>query len=1266
MAGTATFGQWMKQRRKALDLTQEELALQVGCSLSIIEKIESSVRRPSKQIADLLADHLQIPPAEREAFVRFARAAQDDSALNQLVPSLAQAPVGGFPPCPYRGLAAFRAEDAAFFFGRAAVAERLAGAVPTAPLVALVGPSGSGKSSVVMAGLSGCFPNLTVIRPGARPLDALAAVPASALLVVDQFEELYTLCPDAGERRQFVAELLRRPPAVDCGSVVLTLRADFLGHALGDRLLADALQGNTVVLGPMTRDELRQAIEGPAALQGVSFEAGLVERILRDVRDEPGNLPLLEFALTALWEQAAETQTLQLTHSGYTAIGGVTVALVQRAEEIYAGLSKEEQDLARRVFEQMVQPGEGTEDIRRQATRAELGEEGWGLAQWLAGVRLTVVDRETVEVVHEALIPHWDRLRGWLAADRQFRAWQERLRAALRQWEASGRDEGALLRGAPLAEAEGWLTAKSAQGERSAEMSAAERAYIARGLALREREAMEREAQRRRELEAAQRLAATEKQRAEEQAAAAAQLRRRAVYLAGALIVAALLALLALGAGWQANQNAQAARDAQAQTEAQRKITFSRELAQAALVNLNVDPERSALLALQALSVTYTTEAEDALRQALPAMNVLSTFTAHTAGINHMILSPDGTRLATTSLDNTARVWDAATGQALFTITATQYFFGVDFSPDGRLLATSVPAENTVAIWDATTGRPLLTFTQTERVYDVGFSPDGAELAGVLADSDAVQLWRLAPARGENAITARAVLSFTGHTAAVHNFAFSTDGARLATTSSDQTVKIWDVKTGQALATFVLGRYSATVVLFSPDGMLVAAGDSNGVISIFDVVSGQKVMNIPGHAGQIYSLDWSADGSRLVSGGADGLVRVWDVWQGAGRDIVTLVGHQGAVVGVAFDPAGTTIYAASDDGLVKHWGSTPRGELQVFTAPPGKLASLFSVDYSPDGTRLATAGSRGWVKIWDAQTGAELLNLAGHDPAAQGVGNVLEANFSPDGKLLATNGLDGKVILWNAISGQTVMTLTASCSTSTNYSGNTFDPTGRYLAAACSQDKLIRIWNVVSGAEQQVITHTGKIRDLAYSPDGTRIAAAANDRTARIWDLASGRLLLTLKPEAPGDPVSVAYSPDGTRLAVVGAGPLLQLYDANTGAVLLALTGHGGNVTDVVFSPDGTLLATASEDQTAKVWDAQSGQELFTLYGHHNAVYGVSFSPDGRRLVTASWDRTARVYAITRAELIAAARARVTRGLTEAECRKYLHLENVALCPKKP
>lgn len=452
-------------------------------------------------------------------------------------------------PCPYRGLSAFREQDALFFFGREIFIKKLVEAVQQQPLTAVLGASGSGKSSIVFAGLvSELRPQrnwiIAHLRPGSDPFRALAtallplyeidldrtdqlvripklanylregalslsdianniiqtqanvdrhqqSLPALSsaslprlLLVIDQFEELYTLSTDVQIHHRFLDILLDTLQQIQPSlHFLFTLRADFLGQVLSHRPLADALQNADLKLGPMSHQELELVIENPAKKLGVAFEAGLVKRILDDVGQEPGNLPLLEFALTLLWERQNYGW---LTHQAYEAIGRAKGALTHYADAVYNNLSPAEQERTRRVFVQLVRPGEGTEDTRRVAMQSEL-EVNWSLVQYLATARLVVTNQnaeglETAEIVHEALIQGWSRLRQWMTTDRTFRTWQERLRGALRQWQTTGKDGGALLRGVLLAEAEGWLT------ERERDLSSQEVEFIKSSLLARTQE----------------------------------------------------------------------------------------------------------------------------------------------------------------------------------------------------------------------------------------------------------------------------------------------------------------------------------------------------------------------------------------------------------------------------------------------------------------------------------------------------------------------------------------------------------------------------------------------------------------------------------------------------------------------------------------------------------------------------------------------------------------------------------------------------------
>jgi WD40 repeat protein/DNA-binding SARP family transcriptional activator len=1210
-----------------------------------------------------------------------------DGSVPEVILERSIVPAG---PCPYRGLAAFREEDAPFFFGRESFVERLVESVKERSVVtAVVGPSGCGKSSTVFAGL---LPRLrdaggwliAGFRPGSRPFRTQAAALAPLLeldeagqggrltleqaaghvlehsrgvnrllLVVDQFEELYTLCPDPAVRRRFLDGLLATvdghgAPGLqgDCFRLLLTLRADFMGQALAYRPFADVLQDASLLLGPMMRGELRVAIERPALKQGVLFETGLVERILDDVGQEPGYLPLLEFALTLLW---GEESYGWLTHAGYERIGRVEGALARYADEVYQALGESEREGARRILAQLVQPGEGTEDTRRVATRAELGQENWAVVQHLADQRLVVTGRdaaggETAELVHEALIQGWGQLRTWMEADRAFRTWQERLRAGLRAWEAADRDEGALLRGAPLAEAEGWLA------ERGRELSDGEKTFIQAAVTVRDRRAAEREAQRQRELEAARKLAATERARAEEQTRAARRLRRRALFLGGALVVAGVLAVIAFLLSRQATRERAAAQQ-------QARIATARELAAAAISNLDVDIERSILLAIQAVEVsrsegqTVLPEAVSALHQAINTSRLLFTL-PHGSSAAY---SPDGTRLVTAGDDNTVNMWDVTTQEVRHTLTGhTDDVLDVVFGPDGSRLATT-SIDRTARVWNAQSGEEMLTLPGHDHaLFRLAFSPDGVCLAATsLVDGTAI-VWDVA--------TGEELLTLEGHYSDLYAVAFSPDGEHLVTGGWDFTAKVWDAQTGDELFDLYSGDDWVTAVAFSPDGHRLAAALQTFGVAVWDwehalsAEGGQQELTMHIRSGFVESIAFSPDGTRLATGSSEGTLQVWD--SASGRELIKQAAHTQSIQSVAFSPDGRQLATSSPDGTTKLWDLTPEGSREWRTLSGYSVP--INLAFSPDGRLFALNSMDGRTLVMDVASGEELLHLTHPtDPW-----NIV---FSPDGRRLALSFFDGTAGMWelqvaeDGLSAQEIYRVRHS---DLPLWGLALSPDGERFVTG-GDEGTAKIWDASGGRELLTVDSQGWINAVAHSPDGTHIAAAGLG-PARIWDGTTGEALLTLAghtrsglSEAPAIN-DLTYSPDGRKLATAGWDGTARIWDTASGELLLTLSGHSGWLMRLKFSPDGSTLATTSNDGTARLWDAETGEELCTLTGHTQAVFDVAFSPDGRLLATSSWDGTLRFYLLPIEELIALAETRVTRSLTREECRHFLHLDQ---CP---
>ncbi|MGD9144483.1 MAG: protein kinase [Anaerolineae bacterium] len=1278
---------------------------------------------------------------------------------------------------PYKGLRPFYEADAADFFGREALTQRLLARLAEedgmAHFLAVVGPSGSGKSSVVRAGLipalrRGALPgskNWFVIQmlPGAQPLEELETAllriainpPESLLrqmregehgllraikrvlpaddagpdrselvLLIDQFEEVFTLVEDESERAQFLEGLLAA--ATDPRGrlrVILTLRADFYDRPLEYAGLGELVRQHTEVVLPLSSTELERAIAGPAERVGVDLEPGLLAEIVADVTDQPGALPLLQYALTELFEGRAGNL---LTQEAYHGLGGVLGALGQRAEELYQGLDADGQEAARQLFLRLVTLGEGMEDTRRRVLRAELTALQLSktsaervhitpvvldkVIDLFGHHRLLTFDRDpltrgpTVEVAHEALLREWGQLRKWLDASREDLRAHRRLTAAAAEWIDANQDDGFLLRGSRLNQFEDWAK------ETDLALTQAERDYLQASLALREQREARREQERAARALAAEQMrqAEIERQRATEQARTSRYLRWLAGGLAAVLIVAVAATVFAL---IQRSESQQLLRQ-----------SISHRLTAAAINSLDRYPERSVLLALEAVSATYATdktvtrEANMALRRALQAVRVQHTLFGHGGPVYDVAISPDGTCLATASADRTAKVWSlvssaAIPGEELVALSGhTRPVRSVAFGPPGGAaercgarLATASDDE-TVKVWSlapssaegtelraGASGEEILTLSgHTGPVLSVVFDPDGTRLATTSLDGT-VRVW--------DAATGQELLALSGHTGPVQGIAFSPDGMLLATGGEDGAVKVWSLSSGadpagEELLTLSAHAGPVYAVAYSPDGTRLATVGADGTARVWDATSGEELLTLSGHSGPVRDVAFSPDGTRLATTGADEKVKVWSLGSGAipsagsfqdmlrasaaGQELLTLSGHTGPVHGITFSPDGTRLATASEDRTGRVWDVSADQELPALF---GHVGTVWDAAFSPDGTRLATAGEDRTARVWslassadpstDLGTGAlgqEVLTLSGH---SQDVNFVA---FSPDGTRLATASYDGTAKVWSLASstaapGEALLTL----------SGHTgwvmcvaFSPDGTRLATT-SADGTARVWDAASGDELITLPgHTGLVYAVAFSPDGTRLATASYDGTARVWSLASsaatsGQALLTL-PGHTGWVFGIAFSPDGTRLATCGEDGTGRVWDVASGRELLTLSGHTDWALDIAFSPDGGSLATASADGTVRVWDATSGEELLTLPGETDLVDGVAFSPDGARLVMAGAGGMVRIVVLDVEELMAQACSRVTRNLTEAEWEAYLghDLPYRRTCPDLP
>ncbi len=851
-------------------------------------------------------------------------------------------PAAGEPP--FKGLPFFEVADADLFFGREALTERLLQRLHPLPLgegwgegerfLAVVGASGSGKSSLVRAGVAAtlrrdeptCSPYaaIHIITPTAHPLEALAlaltqeadsvkatvaliddmaADPRSfhlhvrkrlhsfpdrrLLIVVDQLEELFTLCGDVVERQRFVDNLMvAASEATGQTAVLITLRADFYHHCAQFERLREALEAHQAYIGAMTVDELRRAIEEPAHRHGWEFEPGLVDLILRDVGDEPGSLPPLSHALLETWKRRrGRTLTLQ----GYAESGGVHGAIARTAEAVYRQLTAEQQAIARSIFLRLTELGEGTQDTRRRAALSELvsgrheAEVVQGVMQRLADARLITAERETMQVAHEALIREWPTLHEWLEQDREGLRVHRHLTETAQEWVRLGRDAGELYRGARLAQALEWAQ------RHEDELNPLEDEFLATSRERAQREEAEREAQRAHELEHVRALAEeqakraeAEKQRAEEQqrraeeqTCSASRLRQRAAYLTAALLIALLAAIAAGVLGDQARrQSSQNALLAAQNIDIANTAQAGEATAQAASTRAVAEQIVAMTSRAQEAGQRATAEARQAVALTAQAREAVQRATAQAASTQAVEQRDQAQYQARVALANQLAALSLASERAdLALLLSVQGYNLVDTPQSQGSMFTALQKSG---------GLRRMLFGHQGYVERLAFSPDGAMLVSSGIDGT-IRFWDL-----QTGQPIGLPLSLTSGNA-TKGMDFSPDGAVLAFASDDVTVHLLDVKTGQQIGQLASDRYVTFLetVAFASHGTLLATGDRGGNLVVWNIQTISPtvqwaVTSTVTYVDEEWNLAVSPDGAILAAPvpGDCNTIGLWDVKTG--------------------------------------------------------------------------------------------------------------------------------------------------------------------------------------------------------------------------------------------------------------------------------------------------------------------------------------------------------------------------------------------------
>jgi WD40 repeat protein len=1241
--GVGVIGPWQNEEMRA---AIDRHAREGGGRFRVIPVLLPGARRPERS---------RLPGfLWSRTWVEFGDSLDDAEAFERLVWGIVgeKAEHAGEPIpeglCPYRGLESFDESNARFFFGREALTDWLLNALRPDPsaneanrFLAIIGGSGSGKSSLARAGLipairhgrlegSSGWPIVT-LRPGSDPLESVAVAltavgeestpgaiqrqvasllecertlhqatrlalrdaPSSRRIVVlvDQFEEAFTLCAAEPARKAFVDNLLYAG-SISGGQtvVVLTMRADFYERCADYPALAAAVSDRQLLVGPMTEDELRRAIEEPARLVGCGLEPELVDVLIEDVAGRLGALPLLQYALLELWNRR---HGQLLTYDQYHAIGRVKGAVAEAAESLFNRLGPGEQDQFRDLFIRLTRvdtdasPGEDRRDSRRRVRLDDLtrttgsSQETIRLVSRLTDARLLVVTTHPqtgarqVEVAHEALIRNWPRLGAWVDHDRAMLRLREEVGDAAREWSDHQENEAYLVhRGDRLRNVEQLLARSDSL------LREEERRYLRECVALRERE---RASARR-----------------------ARMVKRLTLTAIPGIVIAALAA--GLWGAWEFAEEQATHIDRMNRTLYAMRLNKVADVARSDPALGLTMLDNHDLFPMEMREFTWSN-----LRRFCQPHR--ATLERHSEDVVSLSFSPDGRTLASASSDGSVALWDWVAGTRGATPAEDQPGPRcVQYSRDGKRLAWC-GGDKTIHLWDTGQGVELAPLAGPDsEVTCLAFAPFGQALASGGRDG-VVTLWDLARSKPSASIPA--------HAEKVNALAFSPDGKTLASAGDDNRARLWDAATARNLATLDGHTASVWSVAFSPDGQTLASAGGDRMILLWQMPERLRRATLLSEGSDVFAVAFSPDSRTLAAGNVDGTLTLWDTVSAQKR--VTFRGHADSVRALAFSPDGQTLASGSGDNTIRLWDPVRAPERASFGDP---LCPVFSVRFSPDGSLLVSAGGEflsftgpdasnplGQLRIWDAATCR--LRAKGQKHNAW----IASVAFSPDGQTLATGSWSPRIQFWDPKSGAPGAGLDATTRMESSAVGLVFLD-AHTMAAVNFSD--IEIWDVAARKLTRTLSgHRDAVRSLAVSADGRALASGSGTGELKLWDLS--RVDRAVHVDLKGHDAEVAclaFSPDGRTLASGSDDPdrTIRLWDVASARARARIEGHVAKVWSLSFSPDGRTLASGSADHTVRLWDPESGVELTTLTAHTSQVRSVAFSPDGRTLASGSAD----------------------------------------------